>query len=93
MYHYLCTIFELYSKKCYLELNVKVILYKLNTSRLLYDILYQNLVTMCIGNLLYVIAVDSIVWVSWKNYLFKSFTFLCTVFIPKSSYSYSLFRQ
>ena len=51
MYHYLCTIFELYSKKSYLELNVKVIVYKLNTSRLLYDILYQNLVTMYIGYL------------------------------------------
>ena len=50
MYHYLCTIFELHSKKCYLELKVKAIIYKLYTSRH-YDILYQNLVTMYIGNL------------------------------------------
>ena len=33
-----------------LELNVKVIIYKLYTSRH-YDILYQNLITMYIGNL------------------------------------------
>ena len=34
----------------FLELKVKVIIYKLYTSRH-YDILYQNLVTMYIGNL------------------------------------------
>ena len=50
MYHYYCTIFVLYSVKCYLEIYVKDIICELNTSRLPYDILYQNLVTMYIGN-------------------------------------------